>query len=705
MELRLHYILFFFYSISWSQQPNHKIDSLRTEINKYEDYDTSKIINILYLAKEVSQINTDQELELYKEAYRQSEQIKHPYLFVRSAQDLAVCYYYQGNYEMAKEFLENALQVARKNRLPQLSAVLLDLGEIADVLDQPKQSLEYTLEGIGIAESKKDYEVMLSGYNNLAAQYYYRNHLKKALAYYEKARNIAYRHLDINKHYNSLAIVEANIGWCHYYMGNLDKAIEQLKKAVEIHKKYENFSSSSCNTRNSLALFYIEKKKYDLASLYCNEALSIAHELNYTEGQASCYTTLGNIHFDQKNYSEALKDYEKSLKLYKELGNLNKMSNNSENIAKCYSLIGNHQEAFEFMETSKYYSDSLTKLESEAAFEDALTKYETEKKEAENTLLQEQAKLKDAEIEQQRITTQAKEEKQLIIASGIAVLLIAILFFFINRNRLKTRKNKELALQRDEIAEQKKEITDSINYARRIQNSFLPSDEDFRIQFNEYFLMYEPKDIVAGDFYILEEANDNIFFAVADCTGHGVPGAMVSIVCSNALRKVIHEDELVDPAEILAETRNIVIHQFARKGHLVKDGMDITFCTYNKKSGKLLWAGANNPLWILRKGEEVLEEIKPDKQPIGRYLTNDPFTSHEVHLGSGDLIYLITDGYPDQFGGPKGKKFKYKALKKFLIEKRNMELSDQLQVLETTFHEWKGEMEQVDDVCILGIKF
>jgi serine phosphatase RsbU (regulator of sigma subunit) len=319
--------------------------------------------------------------------------------------------------------------------------------------------------------------------------------------------------------------------------------------------------------------------------------------------------------------------------------------------------------------------------------------------------LKEQAKLKDSEIEQQRIETKAREDKVLIISGGVAILLIAIIFFYINRNRLKTRKNKEVALQRDRIIDQKKEITDSINYAKRIQNSFLPSSMDFKKRFNDHFLMYEPKDIVAGDFYILEEVGDNLFFAVADCTGHGVPGAMVSIVCSNALRKVIHEEEIKDPAIILNRTRDIVINQFARKGHDVKDGMDISFCRYNQKDGKLFWAGANNPLWIIRKGTSVLEEIKPNKQPIGRYLTNAPFNSHEVQITEGDQIYLFTDGYPDQFGGPKGKKFKYRNFKEQLIELKDKPMSEQLTVLSHTFFDWKGELPQVDDVCVLGIQF
>ena len=705
MEKIIIFIFLIFFFHGNTQDLSSSIDSLQKEINKYPDYDTLKIKNILILANVIGTTDKDKELELYKEAYRQAEKIKHPKLFTESAHSIGVSYFYLGDYQESEKYFEVAVEVARKNRLPELMTYLKDLGQTEDMLGKEKAAITHTIEATEIAEDIKDFGIMVSAYNNLASFYYYKDQNEKALEYYEKARDILVTKLDLDIHHNTLSITESNIGWCHYYMGNLDKAIDQLKKAVEIHREYENVSSSSCKTRNSLAQLYLEKGKFELASLYVNEALSIAHDLQFKEGKAACYMTIADIKFKIKNYGAAIDYYNKSLETYKELGYLYEMSINAEKIAKCYSAIGKHQSAFEFMETSKYYSDSLIKIESQAAFEDAITRYETEKKEAENELLLEQAKLKDVQLEKQRSEAKAREEKQLIIGVGIAILLLGVIFFFINRNRLKTRKNKELAMQRDEIAEQKKEITDSINYARRIQNSFLPSRKDFAIRFEDHFLMYEPKDIVAGDFYILEETNDSIHFAVADCTGHGVPGAMVSIVCSAALRKAIHEDELKDPAAILGRTRDLVIHQFARKGHVVKDGMDITFCRLDKKNNRLFWSGANNPLWIIRKGEEVLEEIKPDKQPIGRYLTNAPFTSHEVHLGKGDQIYLITDGYPDQFGGPKGKKFKYKQLKQMLIDLKEKPMSQQLETLSHEFFEWKGDLEQVDDVCILGIRF
>lgn len=688
-----------------AQNSISKIDSLRFEINRYPEYDTLKIKNILFLASEMAQINADKELELYKEAFRQSEHVKHSELFVESAQGVGVCYYFLGDYQTAEDYLNRAVDIARSNRLPKLASVLIDLGQIQDELGKSKISLQSTLEAIEIAESNQNYEVMNSGYNNIAAMYYYKDQNSKALEYYTKARDLLLEHGDLDRQFNDLAITESNIGWVYYYEGNLDKAIEQLKRSIEIHTKYDNISSSSCNTRNSLAQLYMEKGKFELAGLYVNEALSIANDLNYSQGIASCYFTLGEIDISEYKYEKAIEAFKLSFKKWKILGQLKEMSDASEKLAQCYSAMGRHEQAFLSLEEAKKYSDSLTKLESKAAFEDALTKYETEKKEAENALLQEQAKLKDVQLQQERTEAQNELERQLIIGSSIGILLLSGLFFFINRNRLKSKTNRQLALQRDEIIEQKKEITDSITYAKRIQNSFLPSEKDFDTHFREYFLMYEPKDIVAGDFYILEEAEDYIFFSVADCTGHGVPGAMVSIVCSNAIRKVLHEMNEYDPGKVLNHTRDIVIQQFERKGHTVNDGMDISFCRYDKKSKMLSWAGANNALLIIRNGSEEIEEIKPNKQPIGGYISHAPFDTHHIQLNEGDQIYLTSDGYPDQFGGPKGKKYKYLRFKELLLRNSKEGLRKQKALISSEFWEWKQGMEQIDDVCVLGVKF
>lgn len=212
-----------------------------------------------------------------------------------------------------------------------------------------------------------------------------------------------------------------------------------------------------------------------------------------------------------------------------------------------------------------------------------------------------------------------------------------------------------------------------------------------------------PKDIVAGDFYFFETTPTHLFYAAADCTGHGVPGAMVSIVCSNALTRCVKEFDLTDPGKILDKTRELILDTFKKSGQDVKDGMDISMITIEKNSGKITWAGANNPLWYLH--NNAIHEIKPDKQPIGKTDDPKPFTTHVLPYKNDLMVYLFTDGYADQFGGEKGKKLKYANLQKLLLKIAHQPIKEQsLQLLES-FKEWRGELEQVDDVCIIGVKF
>jgi serine phosphatase RsbU (regulator of sigma subunit) len=228
------------------------------------------------------------------------------------------------------------------------------------------------------------------------------------------------------------------------------------------------------------------------------------------------------------------------------------------------------------------------------------------------------------------------------------------------------------------------------------------------------FVIFKPKDVVSGDFYWIEDAHGFTYVAAADCTGHGVPGALVSVICSSALSKVLFEEGVKDPAKILDRTREIIIDKFQKNADRVNDGMDISLCAIDKRNMKVHWAGANNPLWLIRKNSTEnpeLIEIKADKQPIGVYEKQSPFTNHSVDLKYNDTLYLFSDGFPDQFGGPNeqarkqgGKKYKSKPFKKFLLEINNTPIKMQQEQLEKEFYDWKGNLNQVDDVCIIGVR-
>lgn len=263
-------------------------------------------------------------------------------------------------------------------------------------------------------------------------------------------------------------------------------------------------------------------------------------------------------------------------------------------------------------------------------------------------------------------------------------------------------RTEEIRKQADTLTEQNTEIINSINYAKRLQDAILPSDSALKSALGNPAVLYLPKDIVSGDFYWLENTEKHVYFAVADCTGHGVPGALVSVVGYNALNRCVRELKLTDPAEILDNLTKMVEETFSKEKTTVSDGMDIALCVWDKKDC-LHFAGAFNPLYLIRNQELI--EIKGDKQPIGKFIKRDPFQSHEIKVLVGDAIYLFSDGYADQFGGPKGKKLKYSRFKEYLLELNHENGEILSNSLEKRIRDWQGEEDQIDDICVMKVQF
>lgn len=289
------------------------------------------------------------------------------------------------------------------------------------------------------------------------------------------------------------------------------------------------------------------------------------------------------------------------------------------------------------------------------------------------------------------------------IVNNVALLITMIigfyliLAFFVNHlNGFIARMN----AQRNVLTKRNKEIVDNIKYAKRIQKAILPEKEQIEVSFKDSFIYYKPKDIVAGDFYWIERQWDRVLFAVADCTGHGVSAAMVSVVCNYGLNRSVKEYGLIRPGEILDKTREFVAQKFDHNDQGVRDGMDIALCSL--KGNILEFSGAYRPLWIVRDGSII--EIKGDKQPIGVFSKKTEFTNHQVKLEEGDSIYLFSDGYIDQFGGERRKKLKTKPFQNILLGIQNKSMEEQKRILHEYIINWKGDLEQVDDICIFGIK-
>jgi serine phosphatase RsbU (regulator of sigma subunit) len=268
---------------------------------------------------------------------------------------------------------------------------------------------------------------------------------------------------------------------------------------------------------------------------------------------------------------------------------------------------------------------------------------------------------------------------------------------------LKIEKEKQEIVKINKLLNQKNfEIEASVRYAKGLQEAILPSQAFVNEYLPHNFIYYQPKDIVAGDFYWAEKLDDLFFVAAADSTGHGVPGAIVSVVCSNALNRAINEFRLIETGKILDKTRELVIETFERSSNIVKDGMDISLLSIDLKNKKTFWSGANNPLWYIQNNK--IKEIKADKQSIGKTDYPKPFTTHQIDYLENTTFYLFTDGLADQFGGPNGKKFKYRQLSDLLIKINNLSQKQQVDSINKAFSDWKDDLEQVDDVCLISIK-
>lgn len=306
--------------------------------------------------------------------------------------------------------------------------------------------------------------------------------------------------------------------------------------------------------------------------------------------------------------------------------------------------------------------------------------------------------------------------RYVIYAIGILVFLVGIIFTLLiiqMRNLKKTKKiliEKEHALimiekHKSDLESRAKDINDSLNYAQRIQEALLPSEEYFRKYFKDSFIFFKPKDIVSGDFYWIEEKGDKIFIAAADCTGHGVPGALMSMIGIEIIGKTINVDHIENPSLILSVLNRELEKTFSREkniGTIIRDGMDIGLCVIDRKRKKLEYAGAFFPLYLIR--DNTLIELKDDKIIIGMNPARVPYTNHEIDIKEGDMFYIFSDGYPDQFGGSENKKFMYRRFRYLLMTIHDFPVSDQKAILEDNIKNWMNGNIQIDDMLVIGFR-
>jgi serine phosphatase RsbU (regulator of sigma subunit) len=424
------------------------------------------------------------------------------------------------------------------------------------------------------------------------------------------------------------------------------KAIETGLKSRDIFREEENAIGES-RALNDIGLIYKKEKQYELSLQYLKEGLKIREVYRVKHFIVNSMIEIGLVYIELNDKTNAVDVLKQAEELAIELISTVQLSKICKTLAEVYKEQHKHEEA------CSYYEKCIT-LSIQSAHQETEEKIRS----LHDTLLKE----KEQEIE-----------------------------------RLK---NVELKNAYAIISERNKEVTDSINYARRIQQSLLSPPEELQRTLCHYFLFYEPKDIVSGDFYWTAEHNNRFYLAVCDSTGHGVPGAFMSLLNMAYLNEAVKEKAIAEPNEVLNYVRKKLIENISKDAQ--QDGMDAILICIDKNQNRISYAAANNRPLLIRDGQ--VTELPADKMPVGKSDQTDSFSLHSFEMKEGDRIYFYTDGYADQFGGPKNKKFKYKALNDCLFKNHQLPLEEQEALLRQTFIEWKGNLEQVDDVLIIGVK-
>ncbi|HEU4716899.1 MAG TPA: SpoIIE family protein phosphatase [Bacteroidia bacterium] len=493
---------------------------------------------------------------------------------------------------------------------------------------------------------------------------------------------------------NMAARALVSIGNVHNSLNEPDSAAANYITADSIFEKiHAGYETSVC--LNNLATIRQSQHRYAETRQLLIRCLALRRATPDSESVCSVYQNIGSLSRDLGKPDSALLCYYYSLKLAHFTGSRSQMLNCYEGLASTYADLRRFDSAYYFLHRYKELNDSVAGEESVNAVNQLKQRYASEKQQHHIDL-----------IESQRAADKANSERNIaLLVIGIFVLL-TLVTITLYRYRAKQKTNEALERQNMEITMQKKAITDSINYAKKIQDSILPPLHVVKEILPDSFILYEPKDVVSGDFFWVEKRDGFAIFSAVDCTGHGVPGALMSVVGFNLLTQAVNEIGLTKPADILGHLDygvNKLLRQ-SEEENTVKDGMDLALCSYHAEKRLLQYAGVFNPAYVVSAGELIV--LKADKFPIGINVdgVTDTYTHHEMTLKPGDMIYVFSDGYADQFGGPLGKKFKYNQFRDLLLSIWQEPVDIQEKMLRDAFHRWRGNHEQVDDILVIGVR-
>ncbi len=785
--------------IAQKKKGQARIDSLLFKLPKAKE-DTNKVNLLNDLSFTYSRINPEEGIKYGERALMVAEKLNWKKGISEANNCLGINSNKKSDYIKALDYWFKSLKI--NEELGDKKSVSRNMGNIGNVYsdknDYPK-ALEYYLKALKIMEELGDKKSVATTLTSIGNVYTSQSDFPMGLKYYFNALKMEE---ELGRK-SGISVNLGNIGVLYLNQKDYVKALEYNLKSLQMDEELGD-KSYIASDLESIGIVYKAKNDYAKAMEYYNKALKLNEELGDKSGIARNFGNLGNIYKKRIDFNTGLEFYFKALKMAEELGNKNLVAANLGNIgityleiAKCYSEKNKVKSSIskaEALNKANEYLNKALSVSKEIGFLAALqefynAKYEVQKlegncKEAiesyrnyteikDSVFSQEKAKditRKELKFEYDKKmvadSVKSGEEKKVISAElkqeqtksyalyGGLVLLMVFGGVMFNRFKITQKqkniieiKEKETQKQKVIVEQKNKEITHSIEYALRIQTAILPPTRIVKQYLENSFILYKPKDIVAGDFYWMETINSKfqisnivhpsensnlksgiILFAASDCTGHGVPGAMVSVVCHNALNRAVREFGLTQPAAILDKTAEIVIENFSKSEEDIKDGMDISLCSLSlnpsaKERGQdesytLQWAGANNPLWIVKRMENEklimnneearnyqLIETKADKQPIGMHDNNKPFTNHTFSLNRGDTIYLFTDGFADQFGGATGlKKLTRKRFKDLVLSIQHLSMQEQGLELDKFIIDFRKEIEQIDDILVMGVR-
>jgi serine phosphatase RsbU (regulator of sigma subunit) len=657
------------------------IDSLKLAL-KNATHDTTKINILLELVENISDDDVwpqynEQMLKLSEKLVKSNNAIiskKAKKGLADSYNNIGFMYNNQGDIPNALDYFGRSLKIQEEiGYKPGIAELLSNIGVIYYMQNDIPKALDYYLKSLKIREESGQKDAIANSLSNIGNLYYAQNNMPKALYYSERSLKLQEEFGDKE----GMAYSLNNLGGIYFNKGDIPKALAYYERSKKMREDIGDQQGIASSLHN-IAVVYLK-----LAS----ESESKANK--------------------QKYLSLALSHTDSSLVLSKNLGFPANIRNAEKMLSKIDSANGNYAGAFEHYKQFVFYKDSINnEVNHQASIKNQL-KYVFEKKEA---------VLKEQHEKERAVVKEKSRFQQIVIWSVVGGLVLLTIFsFFIFRSLQQNQKaNKIITLQKELvedknliIEEKQKEIIDSINYARRIQYSLLAHEDFLKENFVDHFVYFNPKDIVSGDFYWATKKDNKFFLAVCDSTGHGVPGAFMSLLNIGFLSEAINEKGIEKPNEVFNYVRERLIDTISKEGQ--KDGFDgILICLESpsplERDGRVrfTYSAANNkPLLI---SDQKFLELESDRMPVGIGEKKEDFKLFTIDVKKGDVLYLYTDGYADQFGGLKGKKFKYKPLNELILANHNKSVKDQKEILESTFESWRGNLEQVDDVCVIGIK-